>query len=77
MTYKLNPEIEKIKTSVLLILPDGSRQEYRSGAEAAAAVFDRHYVIDEIRAVDSRIIILVTELKPMPTSWTGEEQTFF
>ena len=77
MTYKLNPSIARITSPLILTLPDGSKREYENGEQAAEAVFDRHYVIDEISAVDSRIVISVTELKPMPTSWTGEEQTFF
>ena len=77
MTYKLNPSIARITSPLILTLPDGRKLEYENGEQAAEAVFDRHYVIDTIRAVDSRIIISVTEQKPMPTSWTGEEQTFF
>jgi len=33
MTYKLNPEIRKIESKIVLIYPDCSRKEYSSGTE--------------------------------------------
>ena len=55
MTYKLNPEVRKIKSPVTLIFPDGIEKIFKSGSEVASAVFDKHYIITEITAEDSKI----------------------
>lgn len=78
MTYKLNPEIEKIHSPVIIALPDGTISEYDSGSEAAAAVFEKHYVVQSMTAVGDKIELQLSEIRmPDSSTWIGEEQTFF
>ena len=77
MTYKLNPAIKKIESPVNLIFPDGNKKSYENGAAAADDVFEKHYIISGLRAVDDEIEIEVTEAVILPVNWTEEEQTFF
>ena len=78
MTYKLEPGMDRIVSSVIIILPDGKRKEYGSGAEACEDTFDHSYRVDEIHAVDNRIEIKLKLLETsMSTNRTGEEQSFF
>ena len=77
MTYKLNPEIAKIVSPVILIFPDESRCMYSSGKEVTEAVFDEKYRIKTIRAKDDAVEIELMKSEPMRSSWIGEEQTFF
>lgn len=78
MTYKLEPEIRKIVSPVVLTLPDGTKEKYESGSEACEKAFDHKYVVDEICAVDN-VIEIKLELSNAPNAanWIGEEQTFF
>lgn len=39
MTYKLNPEIRKIIFPIVMIFPDGTKQQYESGKAAAYNCF--------------------------------------
>ena len=49
MTYKLNPELRKILSPIVLIFPDGTKQQYESGKAAADDVFDHKYLISTLR----------------------------
>ena len=40
MTYKLNPEIRKILSPVVLIISDGMKQQYPDEQSVTDAVFD-------------------------------------
>ena len=77
MTYKLNPEIGKIQSPVILILPDGERRKYINGAAVAEDVFDQRLLIDTVRAVGNTVEIKLTEPQMKASTWIGEEQTFF
>ena len=77
MTYKLNPEIEKI-TSKLLIVIDDKEIMFGNGKEAAKKVFDRNYLIDFISAKDNTVVVVLKENKMTDsTKWIGEEQVSF
>lgn len=76
VTYKLNPELRKISSPVVLVI-GADRLEYASGNSAAAAEFDKWYLITEMKAVDSKIEISLEEQIAPVTNWNGEEQTFF
>ena len=56
MTYKLEPILEKIVSTVSLVFPDGSNQIYKDGREAAETVFDRRYVISSMRVAEGKKI---------------------
>ena len=45
MTYKMNPEVEKILSPVKLVLENGESQMFESGKVLAGTVFDKHYNI--------------------------------
>ena len=61
MTFKLNPEVRKIISPVILVFPDGSQKEYECGSQVADAVFDRRYSISGIKAANNSIILTVQE----------------
>lgn len=75
--YKLNPVIELINSPVVLILPDGEKKRYDSGAIAVEATYEKFYRISSIRAVGDEVEITLTETVAPTTNWIGEEQTFF
>ena len=78
MTYKLNPELRKIRSPVTLIFPDGMEKNFESGREIANAVFDKHYLIDEIKA-DGNVIKLklMEQARAAVVNWNGEEAVSF
>ena len=61
MTYKLELGTGKIVSSVVLILPEGAKEEFASGTEVCEKSFDRKYVVEEICAVNSSIEITLSE----------------
>ncbi len=69
MTYKLNPEIRKIISPVVLIFPNGDKQEFEDGKAATEAVFVHKYTITAIRVVNERIEVKLTELKAPNMNW--------
>ena len=73
MTYKLNPEIGKIVSPVVLIFPDGERKKYLTGAAVCEAVFDRRFLVKAVRAVENTVEIVLTEVEMVNSSWIGEE----
>ena len=78
MTYKLNLEIGKIESPVILCLPSGERRRYQNGAGVVEEVFDRRFLIEKVRAVGDVVEVVLTEITEMGSStWIGEEQTFF
>ena len=78
MTYKLNPELKKIRSPVTLIFPDGTEKNFASGAEIVNAVFDKKYLISEITAEDSKIRLKLLEQQGKPAiNWCGEEAMSF
>lgn len=79
MTYKLNPEVKKI-TSPIIIKFDGSEEvlSYEDGAALAEADFEKNYLIDSVSAKDSSIEITLRENdKVNVVNWVGEEAVSF
>ena len=77
LTYKLNPNLEKILSPVIVLFPDGSRQDYKDGSDLVSAVFENKYIISTIQAVKDAVQIELDESSTSSTGWIGEEQTFF
>ena len=78
MTYKLNPELRKIRSLIILAFPDGTEKFFASGAELTNAVFDKRYDIAEITAKDNMIRLKLIDQQDMPTiNWIGEEAVSF
>ncbi|MBR3245125.1 MAG: hypothetical protein IKF90_20940 [Parasporobacterium sp.] len=77
MTYKLNPAIAKVKSPVILVYPENRREEYRSGEDAAEAVFEERYEIREIRAVHDKIEVRLNTLQSVNSSWCNEKEASF
>lgn len=77
MTYKLNPAIEKITSPVSLLLPDGTRQDYKSGKLVCEAVYDQRYTVKEIRAVENTVELTLEEMTVPMIQSIGEEQVSF
>ncbi|MBQ9360943.1 MAG: hypothetical protein IJT96_07885 [Lachnospiraceae bacterium] len=62
MTYKLNPEIEKIISPV--VVTDGkNRWEFANGRKAEEAVFDKQYNITSYRAMGDTVEVSVEEFR--------------
>lgn len=76
MTYKLEPGLSRITSSVHLILPTGEIKEYRDGKAATEAMFDKRWKVAEMRAVENTVEVIVEELKVPDVNPIGEE-TFF
>lgn len=78
MTYKLNPELRKIRSPIILVFPDGTEKFLTSGAMIANAVFDKRYDTAEITAKDNMIRLKLIDQQDMPTiNWIGEEAVSF
>lgn len=77
MTYKINPDVAKMKSPVKVMLPTGEEMLFNTGEEAAAADFSKHYVITEITAKGNVICLAVEEVGMPQMNWVGEEGTFF
>ena len=77
MTYRLNPEVCKIKSPILL-RGAGADRTYSSGAELEKEDFSVNYIINSIEAEGSIVIITVSEnLKINAINWIGEEAVSF
>ena len=77
MTYKLNPVIRKIASPIMLVFPDGTKQQCESGKAAADAVFDHKYVISTMHAVNDAIELKLVEQEAPIMNWSGESATSF
>lgn len=77
MTYKLNPEVSKIKSPVLLRIKGVESSElYADGAELANATFEKNYVVRSLVARENVIVLTVEENRRInATNWIGEEMT--
>ena len=76
VTYKLEHGIRRINSPVVILLPDGKRIEYYDGSAAFSDSFEKRYLVKDIRAVENKIEIGLSEVEVVNTSWIGEEQTF-
>ena len=61
VTYKINPEVEKILCPVILRLEDGSETAYSDGRALADATFDKHFNITSYDVRDGAVVISVAE----------------
>lgn len=76
MTYKLNPELSKITSPVVLI--DGDcRMEFQNGKALTEAVFEKRYLIKSLTAVENKVEIVVEEQNAPQQNWAGEEAVSF
>ena len=50
MTYKINPEVEKILSPIKLVLENGDALMFEDGKHLSEAVFDKHYNIRSYEA---------------------------
>lgn len=73
MTYYLNPDVEKIKSPILLVFPDGEIKSFNDGEELRKEIFDVKYNITSVEAVNSQVILSVKEQEPPDVNWCGEE----
>lgn len=79
MTYKLSPEVSKIKSPVILRVEGGESSTdkmYADGAKLANATFEKNYVVRSLAAQGDVIVLTVSEnLCINNTNWIGEEMT--
>lgn len=61
MTYKLNPELRKIQSPVVLVLPDGSETDYPNGRALTEITFTTRYFVQHITARDNKVVISLQE----------------
>ena len=77
MTYKLNPELRKISSPIIL-QGAGANQEYPNGSALAEASFSKNYIVEDVSAKDDSVIVTVSENKQIcPINWAGEEAVSF
>ena len=77
MTYKLNNEVKKINSPIVLLLCD-QELRFNNGAELAEKEFNKPYIIDTITAKDSVVFITVLEKDNMPTTdWSKDKDISF
>lgn len=78
MTYKLNPALAEIKSSIILLLPDGEIRKYSDSKALTLDVFENGYLVDSMCAVDNQILIqLASRVKPDINCIGEEEYSFF
>ena len=76
MTYKLEPGLARITSSVFLLFPSGEKMEFENGKEIVDAVFDKMWKVTEMREAGDVIEVVVEEMKVPEVNSIGEE-TFF
>lgn len=77
MTYKLNSEVKKIKSPIVLLLCD-QELRFNNGTELAEKEFNKPYIIDAITAKGSVVFITVLEKDNMPmTDGIDEKEVSF
>lgn len=77
MTYKLEPWVGKISSSVIVTFPDGTSRRYVGGGAVVDDVFECHYVVDKIAAVSGEIALILKNVEIAGSNWIGEEQSEF
>ncbi len=50
MTYHLNPELRKIESPVRVICPGEEDIDFRDGSELVEHSFDKHFIVQNIKA---------------------------
>lgn len=80
MTYKLNPIVRQLQSSIILCFAESNMPNcyFENGAQLAETEFDKPYLLDSIRAQDSQIVLRVVENKSINAgNWIGEEMVSF
>lgn len=82
MTYRLNPEVRKITSPIILSFGNGREdRQFQDGASLADAVFGKNYLIESLSARDGSVILTVREndqLNAMSqTDGKAVERSFF
>ena len=75
MTYKLDPEVRKITSPVIVSFCDGREDEqYEDGAALAEAVFCKNYLIESLSVRNGSVLLTVRENDQVSSiNWVGEE----
>lgn len=78
MTYKLNPDVKKITSPVVLVV-DGVQQEYPNGMALSEVSFEKQYLVSSLSAQDGKVVISIKEnMQINDTSWAnGKPVSFF
>ena len=77
MNYKLNPELAKIESPVILVI-DGEEQVYENGTALLHLNFNQNYLIDKISARDNAVIVFLKVNDAInDINWVGEEAVSF
>ena len=69
MTFHIEPWVGKILSPVVLLYPDGKRQEFRDGKELMQTIFPEPYTIEEIRVVKNMIELALKQPPPPDTTF--------
>lgn len=75
MTYRLDPEVRKITSPIILSFSDGREDErFQDGAALADAVFSRNYLIESLSAWNGSVVLTVRgNDQAAVMNWVGEE----
>lgn len=78
MTYRLNPEVKKIASPILLLV-DGESKEYPNGTALSELTFEKAYLISALTAKDGMIVVTLEENTQInDTAWAnGKAVSFF
>ena len=77
MNYKLNPELAKIESPVVLVI-DGEEQSYENGTALLHLNFKQNYLIDKIAARDNAVVVFLKKNDEINhINWVGEERVSF
>ena len=76
MTYKLNPEVRKITSPVILAFCDQHNEQiFQNGRSLADAEFSRPYLIEAMSARGGHVVLILRENDQINTTdGTGEKQ---
>lgn len=77
MNYRLNPELIKIQSPVILVI-NGNEEIYRDGRTLTELTFDKNYIIEKITARDDFVVIALKQNEMINNiTWSGEEAISF
>ncbi len=77
MKYRIDQMVAKIAAPVL-VLHDGKEQRFDNGTQAAAAEYDKNYLIDTIYVKDGVIVVTLKENDRInDINWCGEKEVSF
>lgn len=77
LTFKLEPIIDRITVPVVIEY-EGTTEEFSDGKAACDHVFSKCLQVDEIKAIESKIVLVLKENKEqLNCNWCGDEQPSF